>query len=96
VTITRHEPATCPACGHPIDAAGTPEPGDDYVPAPGDVSICFGCGFVLIFTQNLKLRAPTPDEYLSFPPEQRAELESIQHKIKAIKGVTGEQRPPSI
>lgn len=43
---------------------------DDYVPQPGDASLCEGCGKIMIFTRKMTLRRPSPKErlYISLLP----------------------------
>jgi hypothetical protein len=59
------EAEACWACGRPRDAASAADPADDESPAPGpgDVSLCFGCSEVAIFTgEGLRTREPTEAE----------------------------------
>jgi hypothetical protein len=52
----------CLRCDELLDAA-TPIPGSEHKrPARGDVSICWTCNHVAIFTRDFKLREPRPDE----------------------------------
>ncbi len=57
---TRTPPNTCHTCGKVLDAAT--DTGDAPTPRPGDVSICIGCGELMIFTKGLRLRMPTVKE----------------------------------
>jgi hypothetical protein len=45
-------------------------------PSPGDVSICFGCGEVLLFDDDLEFREPSIDE-----------LEDIMHLYPGIDDI---------
>lgn len=61
---TRHITANrCTSCGRLHDAA---TPADtkplDVSPRPGSVAVCIACGHIMIFTGDLGLRDPTPDE----------------------------------
>ena len=59
---TRGKPVQCWACGKTTDAT-TAVIGEDSVPAVGDVSICFGCGELAVFTGNgVETRQPTEAE----------------------------------
>jgi hypothetical protein len=50
----------CLDCGKILDAA-TDAFGDEK-PAPGDASICFHCGHIMAFADNLTLRPLTDEE----------------------------------
>lgn len=52
----------CLRCGHKIDAAT--DVGHGAVPTEGDVSVCLHCGALAIFSKDLTLREPTPEERL--------------------------------
>ena len=59
---TRGDPVKCWACGKSTDST-TAVIGEDSRPDAGDVSICFGCGELAIFTgHDLETRRPTDDE----------------------------------
>jgi len=55
--------ATCPYCGRENDQHRTDEP--DQQPTPGDVSLCWKCGSLAIFTED-GVRKPTPEEDAEF------------------------------
>ncbi len=52
----------CPICNHPIDAHTSIT--GECRPVPGDVSICFYCGNIFVFSEALELRDPTPSEWV--------------------------------
>jgi hypothetical protein len=82
VTVTRRPYAPCPYCGKATDA-DAPAPGTDEnvgAPGPGDVSVCFYCAGISIFTET-GLRKPTEDE--------RAELLDDPDVIEAAAAVLG-------
>lgn len=54
-------PNECRECGRKNNAVTSVEPGQ-IVPEPGSVSVCFGCGAITLFDENLKLRPPTAEE----------------------------------
>lgn len=59
----------CPACKHPMDAAtSTDRPAK---PKPDDVSVCFECGQVLLFNEDLTSRIPSQKEMIEL---QRSHL----------------------
>lgn len=56
--------STCPFCGRNNDANAAT--GDNPAPPqPGDVSICWGCHGVGVFTGS-HIRKPTPEEEIEF------------------------------
>jgi uncharacterized Zn finger protein len=56
--IRRHEGAVCEKCGDYVFAVLAP--GAEI--APGDVSLCIGCGDLRVFDDELGLREPTEVE----------------------------------
>ena len=58
----------CPSCGRPNPAATHAIPGDiEPPPAEGDVSICWGCAKLAVFTgDGLNVRACTEAERAEF------------------------------
>ncbi len=62
MTADKLPEAWCPTCRAIVDARtpiGTVAP---RAPDAGDIGICFYCGAVNIYTDDLQLRSPTPDE----------------------------------
>ena len=53
--------ATCPSCGQDNDGH-TRATGPAAEPSPGDVSLCFYCGTVGIFTEGGAIRLPDAAE----------------------------------
>jgi hypothetical protein len=51
----------CWHCDRPLDAA-TPPGTDQGPPGPGAISLCFYCGAVALFGEDLMLRPPTEEE----------------------------------
>ena len=51
----------CPACGKVLDAATVVDQ-PQATPKPGSVAICLDCAYVAVFTDELTLRDPTPEE----------------------------------
>ena len=61
----RDQPTSCPYCGHRVRGATNPTPGDPTLPGDPDVlafSLCVKCGELGLFTPELTLRKPTPEE----------------------------------
>jgi hypothetical protein len=57
--------STCPYCGYVADSVSPADPNDhDTTPPTPDsaVTLCFGCGGVMMFNDDLTVRAPSPEE----------------------------------
>ena len=56
----------CLACGKHMNRAANAKLTDDdnLDPTPGDVAVCFGCGYAMFYTDELRLRDPTREEEL--------------------------------
>jgi DNA-directed RNA polymerase subunit RPC12/RpoP len=52
----------CLNCGEKIDAAARTLDKDDDRPGPGDVAICFYCGHLMIYADDMSVREPTGEE----------------------------------
>jgi hypothetical protein len=55
-------PSPCTACGKVSDTAT--HVGSDIAPSPGDMTICFYCHHLMVFTNNLTQRDLTDDEMI--------------------------------
>ena len=55
-------PSVCPSCGAINDAAT--DPTGKAAPKPGDISLCFRCGHLCAFADDLTLRALTDAEMI--------------------------------
>jgi hypothetical protein len=58
---TRRAPAPCPYCGRVTDADSQFPTDEDAVPGPGDVSVCFYCAGIALYTET-GFRKPTDEE----------------------------------
>jgi DNA-directed RNA polymerase subunit RPC12/RpoP len=54
----------CLDCGKTIDAAARTVDKDDDRPSPGDVAICFYCGHLMVFADDMSVREPTEGEVI--------------------------------
>jgi DNA-directed RNA polymerase subunit RPC12/RpoP len=52
----------CLNCGKSIDAATRTLDMDDDRPSPGDVAICFYCGHLMVFADDMSVREPNEAE----------------------------------
>jgi hypothetical protein len=59
----RLKPSACLGCGRLLDGA-TVTDGEDRRPHPGAVSVCFYCGHVQIFGDDMGFRQLTDDEVI--------------------------------
>lgn len=51
---------TCPECGYEMDCTSAAV--GNAKPQPGDLSMCLACGAASVFTEDLHMRKPTPEE----------------------------------
>ncbi len=71
---TRTPVCRCPWCHHELDAAIAADPAEpDVAPSPGDVSVCISCAQILVFAEDLTLRASMPGEIEVTPTLWRAQ-----------------------
>jgi hypothetical protein len=71
---TRVPESLCPFCGQRLDSAIAADPANpDAQPDPGDVTICISCAQILVFTDDLTLRASMPGEVEITPEIRRAQ-----------------------
>jgi len=76
------EAGPCPTCGKKLDGLTNPVD-DDLDQQPGDVSICFHCGTILVFNENLEL-VPCSDENLEeLDEDSRVLIFAIREAILA-------------
>lgn len=80
------DPGKCPVCGYRPNRAtfshGFPIPGPAAKPEAGDVSLCWNCGAVNIFTDDRgNLRRPTISERKEMARDSRLQkmLQGIKH-----------------
>jgi hypothetical protein len=72
---------TCPTCGRENDRASHP---DNIVPKAGDISICWLCRGLGVFTgDGMALRKPTEEERMAIlqDPEFRATLHAMTESM---------------
>ena len=65
-TSTHAPPYTC-GCGAVLDCASGLQHGE--VPEPGAISLCFCCGALLTFREDLTQRELTEDEIVALPAQ---------------------------
>lgn len=64
----------CPWCGHILDRAMSANPKKpNATPRPGDVTICISCAQILVFANDLTVRASAPGEIELTPAMRRAQ-----------------------
>ena len=54
--------AYCAACGKRLNATGPISDPDGQGPDPGSITVCVGCGAILIYRADMRLRFLTPAE----------------------------------
>ena len=71
----------CPSCGHKINAAtGLIE---DSLPKKGDLSLCFYCGEILTFTEDLSQEILSEEKFGKLPAKIQTKLKRIQTSIRS-------------
>jgi len=75
----------CPHCGRLNDCHSTTDPSE---PSEGDVSLCWKCGGIAIFTED-GVRTPTPEEevQISRDPDVQKFRYAIQEAITPSEAV---------
>jgi hypothetical protein len=71
-------PCPCPACGAMHEAISGPE---GKRPSPGDFSLCFTCGEVLVFQADLTTRCAELNDLVGMSDELRKKVETVQAAI---------------
>jgi hypothetical protein len=71
------KPTTCPHCGRTNEIHSNVD--NDCQPAPGDVSICWGCSGLVFYTED-GMRVPTDEERGVLHRDER-----IQRVLRAMK-----------
>lgn len=70
----------CPSCDGILDTCTSTD--GEEVPSPGDVTLCFYCGEVLQFTDDMSTQI-LPDVVIdSFDEEQKTYIRRLQNAIK--------------
>jgi hypothetical protein len=75
---TRHREQRCLHCGKKLDSAS-----GSASPEPGDISICIGCGGVLIFGDDCLMRLPTAKEEADALSDDR--VQQIRIALREVK-----------
>lgn len=69
--ISHATDVVCPHCGAAHEFSTGVYQDESFKPEPGNVSICIKCSKTSVFTDELKLRKPTPEEALAFSTDRR-------------------------
>ena len=73
--------SNCPDCGACLN--GTQELIGKGSAAPGVISLCFYCGALLLFTETLRIRKMSLDEFKALSPHNQRLLVNAQAGIRA-------------
>lgn len=57
----------------------------NHPPRPGDLTVCFGCGHLLTFTDDMALRELPREELAELPTEKRNLLERTQRAVRMYR-----------
>ena len=66
----------CPKCGHSLEKQSGPGR-----PKADDLSICAGCGVILVFDPDLKLRSVTDGELANIPTDLLGRISAVSARI---------------
>ena len=69
----------CPACLTRFNSSGTF--GENTPPAPGDLSICYRCGTIMAFNDQLKLEKATEDQWAATNAVTRLTFSMLNKQI---------------
>lgn len=79
---THETPETkCPVCVGKINACTGVD--HDSTPNKDDVTLCFGCGTLLFFNEDLTVRIPTVTETKNLSPVVVGQVEYIRQALSA-------------
>ena len=67
-------PTTCIECGTVNDSAAFASGPGVVRPREGNISMCFECGHLAIYNEDLSLREPTIDEMLKLAKDPKLQL----------------------
>ena len=75
----------CISCGKTLNAASAVD--SEGRPSPGDISMCIGCGKIMIYGDDFTMREPTEAEMVEMvmDEEMNARLTQMQRARKALK-----------
>lgn len=71
----------CPVCGKLFLLATAMEPEDESGPQPGNPSICWQCGTVLLYMEDLSMKEATPEEIQAFSQEYQDEIMHYRNMV---------------
>ncbi len=78
----------CPTCGKLLDACTSAE--GDSSPSPGDLSVCWYCGEILVFGKGMKQRKPTTAELIDM--QRSTEWPLLERIARGVKSRTLDPR----
>lgn len=76
--------AKCPHCDHVLNAASVPGRRRPPEPVEGDLSVCLGCGEVLMFDARQRLNKTTAAILAGLDPNEIAELRIVQRAVRSV------------
>ena len=71
----------CPFCGKQLDRATCPK--EDAAPVEGDLTVCVGCGGVMVFGKELVLRRASQEELDELDDVSRLNLVRVSQALKS-------------
>jgi hypothetical protein len=81
---TFHVPeATCPGCARKADGAASLA--GKGAPSPGDLTVCIGCGIILVYATAMTLRRATHEELEALAPETAEDLRRVRRAVETFR-----------
>lgn len=86
MSYTNLPESQCPTCGYKVGAASVGadvcESNNPRHPQPGDLSICFKCGELLVFGRDLRLSLASINDVIDLDKKEFGIIEMHQAKIR--------------
>lgn len=78
----------CLGCGrqHHLHAQVMKHGDQPAAPSPGDCAVCFQCGYIMIYTDDIEFRKPTDEELAVIVADPR-----IGHMMREMREVRGDK-----
>jgi len=72
----------CPVCGHKLDTCVEDEKAK---PENGDITLCFYCGELLIFSEDLKIKSITEEQFKLLDDDLKDAINYVKSIIYGYK-----------
>lgn len=72
----------CPGCGHTLNACISEDKDHCDKPISGDITLCFCCGTILSFGEDMELVIVTNEDINHFPTEVKHQVLTAQMRLR--------------